>query len=162
LLIYMATIAEAVRQLTLELYSLPDWERRLPIRPLWISPEFWDWADGKAELETKEGGKTLFEHMEQMFREFRCSERFGAGDLKRMIPNPSGVRTMRPPKLRVYGWCPAQHQFVVVCGALESETKADKGLNDRKRDEVLDFIRRNNLGAHVLLGDASAVFPPKT
>ena len=68
---------------------------------------------------------------------------------------------MRPPKLRVYGWCPAAHQFVVVCAALEFETKADKSLNDKKRDEVLDFIRRNDLDEHVLLGDARAVFPPK-
>jgi hypothetical protein len=157
----MATIADAVARLALEPFPLPDWERRLPIRPLWVNPEFWDWAVGKPELETKEGGKTLYEHMEQMFIEFRCAEAFGTGDLRRMVPNRSGVRKMHPPKLRVYGWCPAPHRFVIVCGALESETKADKSLNDRKHDEVLDFIRRNDLAAHVLLGDARAVFPPK-
>ncbi len=157
----MATIAHAIARLALERFPLPEWERRLPIRPLWVNPTFWDWADWNPELETKEGPKTLYEHMEQMFIDFRCSETFGAGDLRRMIPNTSGVRTMRPAKLRVYGWCPAAHQFVVVCAALESETKADKSLNDKKRDEVLDFIRRNDLGDHVLLGDARAVFPPK-
>jgi hypothetical protein len=155
----MATIAAAIAKLALEPFSLPDWERRMPIRSLWLCPEFWDWAV-RPELQVKDGPKTLYEHMEQMFCDFRCSEIFGAGDLRRMLPNKSGVRTMRPPKLRLYGWCPAAHQFVLVCGVLESQTKTDKSLNDRKRDEVIDFIRRNELGAHVLLGDASAVFPP--
>jgi hypothetical protein len=68
---------------------------------------------------------------------------------------------MHPPKLRIFGWCPGPHQFVVVCGALESETKADKRLNDAKLDEVLEFIRRNKLGHTILRGDNRAVFPPR-
>jgi hypothetical protein len=46
-----------------------------------------------------------------------------------------------------------------VTWALESETKADKKLNDKKRDEVLGFIRSNGLGQAVKLGDILAVFP---
>jgi hypothetical protein len=80
--------------------------------------------------------------------------RFAADD-----SNQKGIWKMHPPKLRIYGWCPATHQFVAVTWALESETKADKKLNDKKRDEVLGFIRSNGLGQAVKLGDILAVFP---
>src|SRR5260221_8152569 len=53
-----------------------------------------------------------FDHLEQTFCDFRCSPRFTAGDLKRMMPTAKGIRTMRPPKLRIYGWCPKPHAFV--------------------------------------------------
>jgi hypothetical protein len=67
---------------------------------------------------------------------------------------------MHAPGLRLYGWCPAQRSFVVVTGALESETKNDKRLNDRKREDVVRFIRANDLQSSVFRGDILAVFPP--
>jgi hypothetical protein len=76
-----------------------------------------------------------------------------------MMPTTKGIRTMRPPKLRIYGWCPQPHAFVVVAGALESETKSDRTLNDKKRDEVLAFIKQHKLEHLILTGDNLAVFP---
>jgi hypothetical protein len=158
----MATIEDAVKAQVLEPYALPQWESRLAIRPLWISYVFWDWAD-KDELHDIVHGiarRTLFEHIEQMFCDFRCSERFSAGDLRRILPTKKGVWKMHPPRLRIYGWCPAPHSFVVVGGAFESDTKNDKKLNDKKRDDVLSFITANQLQQHVLIGDHLAIFPP--
>jgi hypothetical protein len=66
-------------------------------------------------------------------------------DLRQMMPTKHGVRSMRPAKLRIYGWCPKPHAFVAVAGALEIETKTDKTLNDKKRDEVLNFIKTHKL-----------------
>jgi hypothetical protein len=160
----MATVEDAVAAKVLEPYRLPDWEVRLPIRPLWVAFEFWDWADGRNDLHDMAvgvGRRTLFEHIEQMFCDFRCSQRFSAGDLRRMMPDTKGIRKMHPPKLRIYGWCPKpNNRFVAVAGALEWETKSDKKLNGKKRDEVLSFIKTHKLEPTVLLGDNLAVFPP--
>jgi hypothetical protein len=159
----MATIDDAVKARIVEPYPLPDWEVRLPIRPLWVAFELWDWIDGKDELHDealKVGGRTLFEHIEQIFCDFRCSPRFPAGDLRQMLPSRKGIRKMHPPKLRIYGWCPAPHAFVAVTAAFESDTKTDKKLNDKKRDYVLAFIKTIKLEKLVLKGDNIAVFPP--
>jgi len=51
--------------------------------------------------------------------------------------------------------------FVIVTGALEKTTKADRDLNDRKRDEVKKFISDHALQNTVMLGDIHAVYPPK-
>jgi hypothetical protein len=160
----MATIGGAIAAKALEVYDLPQWEVRQPIRQLWVNPELWDWVDRTPQLRSKRdrvGGRTLEEHLDQMFCDFRCSDPFPAGDLRRLMPNKHGVRSLHPPKLRIYGWCPGPHQFVAVTGALEAETKADKSLNDRKLKEVLRFIRRNQLERTVLLGDNRAIFPPQ-
>jgi hypothetical protein len=159
----MATIADAVAAQVLEPYELPDWEKRLPIRSLWVSYAFWDWADSKEELHGKSlmvGRRTPYEHIEQMFCDFRCSSCFPAGDLRQMMPNSKGVRKMHPPHVRIYGWAPQPHAFVAVTGALETETKINKKLNDKKRDEVLSFISLHKLEHLVLKGDNLAVFPP--
>jgi hypothetical protein len=159
----MATVEDAVAAKVLELYQLPDWELRLPIRHLWVAFEFWDWIDAKDDLHDMTfgvGGRTLFEHIEQMFCDFRCSQRYPAGDLRQVMPTSKGIRKMHPPKLRIYGWCPKPHAFVAVTGALEVETKRDKKLNDKKRDEVLSFIKTHKLEHTILRGDNLAVFPP--
>jgi hypothetical protein len=161
----MATVEDAVAGKVLEPYPLPDWELRLPIRPLWVAFELWDWIDGKDELHEMGlaiGRRTLFDHIEQTFCDFRCSPRFPAGDLKQMMPTKHGVRTMRPAKVRIYGWCPKQHAFVAVTGALEIDTKTDKTLNDKKRDEARNFIKTHKLEHTILRGDNLAVFPPNS
>ncbi len=66
---------------------------------------------------------------------------------------------MHPPKMRVYGWCPGQFQFVGVTATLESETKADHKLNGAKMKEVRDFIQKHALQNTILRGDVLAVFP---
>jgi hypothetical protein len=89
----MATLEDAVKAQVLELYRLPDWEQRLPIRLLWVAYELWDWTDNTGALHDMAlgvGRRTLFEHLEQTFCDFRCSPRFTAGDLKRMMPTAKG------------------------------------------------------------------------
>ena len=49
--------------------------------------------------------------------------------------------------------------FAAAAYALESETKTNKKLNDKKRDEVLAFIKRHKLEATITRGDVLAVFP---
>lgn len=77
------------------------------------------------------------------------------------MPNKHGIWKLHPPGLRIYGWCPAPRSFVAVTGALESETKTDKKLNDKKRDEVRAFIKLHDVGAHIVRGDILAIFPIK-
>ena len=157
----MATLQEAVAAKALELYVLPQWERRPAIRPLWFAPALWDWVDATPAMSERVGARTLDEHIELTFCEFRCANLFPAGTLRQVMPVKDGVRKLHPPKLRIYGWCPGQHQFVAVTGALESDTKLDKNLNDKKRDDVLQFIRRNGLEETILFGDNLVVFPSK-
>ena len=161
-LTYMATIAEAVAKGVLEKVPLPEWEKRQPIRMLYATPEFLDAIEcdeGLHDTSNKSGGKSLYEHLWQMLRDFRCAKRPGAGDLRRMEPTKKGVWTMRPTKLRLYGWVPAPHSFVIVDWAYETETKDDKSLNDKKRDAVLMFIKTSKLENTKQLGDILALFP---
>jgi hypothetical protein len=159
----MATSDDDLRACGLEPYELPEWEKRQSIRQLWIASDFWDWFDGTNELhdeKQKVGGRTLAEHIEQIFCDYRCSQRPGAGDLRWMMPNKKGVWKLHPAKTRIYGWAPKLDCLVIVCGARESDTKdKTKGsVNDQKRDEVLAFIKAHKLS--VKLGDILAVFPP--
>lgn len=161
----MATVADDLKAAGLELFELPDWELRLPIRQLWIAPGFWTWFDGDDlhDEEAKIGGKTLAEHIEQLFCDIRCSERPAAGDLRRMVPNAKGIWKLHPNGTRLYGWGAKEECIVVVTGAIESETKdKTKGnVNDQKRDEVLAFIKASGLQRHMIYGDILALFPPK-
>jgi hypothetical protein len=159
----MATIADAIAAAVLEVYELPSWEPRLAVNELWVASEFWDVFDSMPELHDmnlSQGRRTIGEHVEQMLSDFRCSARPGAGDLRQMIPNRFGIRKLHPVAARVYGWCPRPRSFVAVTLALESATKNDRSLNDKKRDEVRAFIAKHHLGQSVLLGDILAVFPP--
>jgi hypothetical protein len=158
----MATIAQAIAAKTLEVVPLPAWEKRQTIRALWATPELLDWIEGSTELsdpKNTRGKRTLYEHLWQFFAAYRCSARPGAGDLHTMLPTKKGVWTMRPPALRIYGFCSANQSFVAVTWAFEQETKVDKSLNDKKRDEVLKFIKDNNLEGTVKYGTYDAIFP---
>lgn len=162
LLTYMATIQDAIGKGVLESYGLPDWERRQPIRPLYVATELFSWVDGKAELYDQslaEGGRLLVDHLDQMFCDFRCAERPRAGDIRRMLPTGNGIWKIHPPGLRVYGWVPAVHSFVAVTAALEAETKDDKDLNNAKMKCVQRFARKHSLEDTILRGDVRAVFP---
>jgi len=160
----MATIDDVLGQIA-EVYDLPAWEVRQTINQLWVAPGFWNSFDSTNALHDEklaQGNRTIGEHIEQGLCDFRCSERPGAGDLRRMLPNKHGVWKMHIPGARIYGWCPKKRAFVAVAFALEADTKKDKKLNDAKRDEVLSFVKTHKLGDSVILGDILAIFPPKT
>jgi hypothetical protein len=119
-----------------------------------------DRADDMLALHTtKIGGRTLHEHLELAFCNFRCERNHSAGDLRRMMPTRDGIISLHAPGLRIYGWCPRANELAAVTFALETETKSDKTLNDTKRNEVRDFIKKNKLSDCVLRGDISALFP---
>ena len=158
----MATLEEAVEAGVFDLFELPAWERRLPIRPLHVTRDLIRWADTTPQLHDpalKIGGRTLFEHLISALCAFRCDDRVHYGDIKPLMPTKHGIWRLCPQRLRVYGWCPARHAFIGVTGVLESATKSDRFLNDAKRDEVRAFIRANGLEATVTRGDYLAVFP---
>jgi hypothetical protein len=160
----MATIADALRAAVLEELQLPEWEPRLPERPLFVTPNFLDWADDTPQLHNTKlavGGRTLFEHLVLALCEFRCASHPHAGDLRRLMPTKKGLWKMHTQGLRLYGWCPGKHQLAIVTGALEFETKADKTLNGKKVQEVEAFIKKHNLSGTILRGDTLAVFPHK-
>jgi hypothetical protein len=128
-----------------------------------VASGFFDWVEQTPELVDaiyKQGGRTLLEHLEQTFCDFRCSERPAAGDLRRMMPNKHGIWKLHPPGLRIYGWCPAPATFVAVAGALETATKTVSMLNDKKLQEVRAFISKYDLP--IVRGDILAIFPIKT
>jgi hypothetical protein len=94
------------------------------------------------------GGRTLFEHVAQSFCGFRRGADVHYGDIRRMLPTKAGIWRMYPPGLRVYGWRPARHPFIAVTAAVEADTKRDRRLNDRKRDEALRFAWTPTAPAH--------------
>lgn len=127
-----------------------------------MTPYLFDWADAKPELHDKQlaiGGRTLFEQLILFLCDVRCAARLGAGDLRRMLPTREGILSLHPPGLRLYGWCCAPHSLILVTGALETETKADRRLNDQRRDDVKTFTRRHGVGNTILRGDIRALFP---
>jgi hypothetical protein len=162
-LTFMATIEEAIAQGYLDLFELPDGDERLPVRPLYVTQAFLDFADNTNamhEMKFGAGGRTIFEHLLQALCEFRCGTRpAGAGDLRRMMPTKHGIWSFHTVGLRTYGWCPAPHAFVVITSALEMDTKINKGLNDAKRAEVLAFAKAHGLAETIKLGDLLALFP---
>lgn len=164
LLTYMATILSALREGVLDEFALPDWELREPLRPLLVAPELVDWVDSREDLHKVSAGRSSrspYEHLVQAFCDLRCAERPGAGDLRRLTPTTYGVWKLHPPLLRVYGWFHQPLRFIAVTAAFESETKTDKKLNDRKRDEVRAFIAKHHLGDTVLSGDHRAILQPQ-
>ncbi|MBN9086985.1 MAG: hypothetical protein J0J01_08765 [Reyranella sp.] len=153
----LATTAH-LRATVLQSFDIPTDVDRLPIRPLHLTTELCDWIDGPLyEDKRKIGGRTLYEHLEQYFIEFRCDDVLHA-TLRRMMPNKKGVWKMHPPGLRVYGWVPAPHQFIAVCAALETDTHSDKTLNDKRREEVRDFIKKHHV-TEIVYGDFLHAFP---
>ena len=158
----MATVINIMRCTAIGEFGLPAWEDRSPVRPLWVAEELFAWADNTMELHrTRIGGRSLFEHLEHMFCDFRCSPKINHADLKRMLPTRDGVWHMYPAGLRVYGWCPSPNSFVAVTAATAAATKTDPTLNDTKRDHVLRFARRHGLSSTIQTGDFLALFPNK-
>ncbi|MEY9110432.1 hypothetical protein ABH999_006628 [Bradyrhizobium yuanmingense] len=162
----MATVEDDLAAAGLELFELPEWETRLPVRQLWIADSFWKWFDGTNDLhdpKIKVAGRTLGEHILLMFCSLRCSERPGAGDVKCMMPAKKNVWKLHPPRARLYAWATKPECLVVMDGALEKETKEKThgNLNNKKRDEVVAFIKQQRLTKYVFAGDYLALFPPK-
>ncbi|HWK97363.1 MAG TPA: hypothetical protein VNR39_18245 [Pseudolabrys sp.] len=147
----------------MELFRLPEHEVRMACWPLWIAHSFWDWYDSTEALHDEKqlyGGRTMGEHIDQLFCDLRCSKRPGSGgDLRRMMPNVDGVWSLHSYGVRCYGWASGAGSFVVVTGALEAETKRNKKLNDLKRDEVKKFVSDHKLESTVKLGDINAIYP---
>src|SRR3954465_6394968 len=109
----MATLSDIVAKGVLDPFELPQWESRLPIHPLYVAGTLFDWVAATADLQTQKiGRRTLFEHLEQTFCDFRCSARPPAGDLRRMTPTKHGIWKLHPPGLRVYGFAPSIRTFV--------------------------------------------------
>jgi hypothetical protein len=158
---FLATLSDALRRRILEGYRLPDWETRPPRRPLYVASELDQWIDGTPELLVeKVGPRLLIEHLEQLLCDFRCSERPPAADIRRMKPTPRGILSAHAPGLRIYGWCCEPGRFIAIDAALERETKSDKTLNDRKRDNVLAFAKTNGLEGLIMKGEIYELFPP--
>jgi len=158
----MATIDDLVLSGVIEGFELPEWEARGAVRPLHMTPGLFEWGDDKPELHDPRlaiGRRTLFEHFIQFLCDVRCAAKLGAGNLRRLMPTREGILSLHPPGLRLYGWCCAPHSLILVTGALESETKTDRRLNDLKRDEVRRFTRQHNVSHTILRGDIRALFP---
>jgi hypothetical protein len=161
MLTFMATLSVALRRSVLEEYRLPDWETRLMRRPLYFAPELPQWVSATPELlKQRIGPRLLVEHFEQLLCDFCCSERPPAADVRRMTPTGVGILSAHAPGLRVYGWCCAPGRFVAIDAALETTTKFDKGLNNRKRDGVLAFAKKNGLQSTIMKGELYELFPP--
>ena len=132
----------------------------MPVRPLYVASELFDWVDSTDALYSKKRGqRTLYEHLEQALCDFRCSDRPPAGELRRVMPTKRGVWKICPPGLRIFGWCPAPHSFVAVTAAFADETHAETSLTDAKVRYVRAFIARYELDETIEYGDVNALFP---
>lgn len=153
----------AVRSGHLERFDVPEWYHGIPVRPLYVAPEFWSWVDDEDALHVvpRDGSRrTIYEQVEIMLADLRCAARPpGAHELRRLTPNKKGIWKLHPPGARLYGWFPAPGTFVLVSGATEADTKADKGRNASEVDKVEAFIRARGFGAFITLGDYRAVYP---
>jgi hypothetical protein len=157
----MATFEQALANGTLETVPVPSWDSRLPIRPLFASQDFLENIETDPVLHDPNlriANLTLYEHLWQRMADFRCSVRPGSGDLHLVMPVEKGVWKMHPNGLRVFGWAPMKHSLVLINYALASKTHGTS-LVAEKRDEVLDFIKGNQLTATVQKGGYLEVFP---
>lgn len=159
----MATIAGALTARVLEEFALPEHEGRDPLRPLYVATELFDWIDETDALYIENwsptsGGRSRFEHLEQMFCDFRCSLRPLVGDLNRVTPTAKGVWKMQPAGLRVFGWVPMPHAFVAVCAAFTGDTHGKNSTVDLMVERVLAFAKKHDLHGTFQTGDRSALF----
>jgi hypothetical protein len=158
----MATLVGALRAGVLVEYRLPDWETRPIVRPAYHAPDLMQWVDATPEMiDARHAltGRLLVEHLDQLFCDFRCSDRPPAGDVRRMMPTGRGVLSAHAPGLRVYGFCASPGRFVGITAALERDTKNDRRLNARKMGEVLAFVRQHDLENVILRGELYELFP---
>jgi hypothetical protein len=158
----MATLLDAVRNDVLEKYEVPDWDKRNPVRQVFTAPALWDWIDNepRAHVATaKRGGRSPFEHLEQMLSDYCCEPRaLRYGDLKQIIPTGDGVWRIHPPGLRVFGWIAANQTFVAVSAAMKSDLVSKTETYDQHRRTVLSFAIANGLEHTILRGDYLAIF----
>lgn len=158
----MATILDAVRSCCVEVYEKPIWEHRLAKRSIYVRPEFWNWVDNDERLHDdahSQGGRTLFEHLEQAFCDHMCSAKgLGHGDLKRVSPTREGIWKIHSIGLRTFGWCLESGDFVVVCGGLIGDVKGPPPLYDVYKQKCLDFAKAESLEQTITLGDYLAIF----
>lgn len=159
----MATIAQALERGLLHEFRMPDHDGRAPVRPLYIADCFYDWADHADELHERNwhrhhGSRTRFEHMVQAFADFRCDPRPLVGELNRICPTSKGVWKIQPPGTRIFGWVPRPHAFVVVHGALDTETHGRGNVIRQRVADVIKFAKDNRLERTILRGDRIALF----
>lgn len=164
----MTTIQAALRSGVLEEFRLSEWERRDPLRPLYVAGELFDWVESNEDLHiakwgNRTGGRTRYEHLEQMFNDFRCDVRPLVGDMNRVQPTKQGIWKMQCPGLRIFGWVPAPHSFVAVAPEFADATHG-KGAGARIDELVRDtlkFAADHGLESTIIKGDRLALFPPQ-
>jgi hypothetical protein len=146
---------------------MPDYDGRTPLRPLYLARDFVDWVNDTPELDEEDwsdrtGGRTRFEHLDQMLADFRCDLRPLVGDLNRVQPTKKGVWSMHCPGVRVFGWAPDQFSLVAVTAAFAENTHGKGSIVGQKTADVLDFIKTNGLSETVQYGERSGLFQQKT
>lgn len=160
---FRATISHGLSQGWIELFEVPEWESRMALRPLYVTPGFWTWIDNTPELHAPMkalGSRSIFEQIELMLIEFRCAERPpGASELRRMVPTKHGVWKAHPPGARLFGWVPEPGSLVVVSGERESIIKSNRPLYDQHLQGVMDYQKLHGLESWIVRGDYRAIFP---
>lgn len=146
---------------------MPDHDGRNPVRPLYLAAELIRWVDETDELYVEDwsdraGGRSRFEHLEQMLSDFRCDRRPLVGDLNRVKPTKRGIWSMHCPGLRVFGWVPDTWSIVAVAVAFAEDAHGPNSVVDAKINEVLDFAKANGLAGTIQLGERSGLFQQKT
>lgn len=163
LLTFKATISHGLSQGWIELFEVPDWESRMALRSLYVTPGFWTWVDGTAELHEPLkalGSRSIFEQIELMLIDFRCADRPpGASELRRMIPTKHGVWKAHPPGARLFGWVPEPGSLVIVSGEREAIIKTNRPLYEQHLKGVMDFQKLHGLESWIVRGDYRAIFP---
>jgi hypothetical protein len=161
----MATIRDALNLGVLEEFRLPFYEPRPALRPLYIAAVFYDEVDAAEDLHDAgrgKGGRSRFEHLLQTFVDFRCEKRPLVGDLRRLQPTRLGLWKMHPPLLRMFGWVPEPHQFVVVNFARIEDCHGPGSVVDQRRQAVLEFAKAHKLENTIRKEDHLALFPAHT
>ena len=167
LLTYMATIAECIRDGILAEFAMPDFDPREPRRRLLVATELFDWIDGTEKLydqnwSRKNGGRTIAEHLERTFADFRASRFPLVGDIRRVQPASKGVWKIHSPGLRVFGWVPQPHEFVCVVADFVENTHGAGSTVRLKVGQVLNFAKIHGLEDTIKRGDHIALFPSQT
>jgi hypothetical protein len=160
----MATIADCIRSGVLVEFAMPDSDHREPRRKLFVAESLFDWIDGTERLydrnwSKQSGGRTMAEHLERTFADFRASRFPLVGDLKRVQPDKKLVWKIHSPGLRIFGWVPQAHQFVCVTADFVENTHGPGSTVKLKISQVLDFANRHQISATMQRGDHIALFP---
>lgn len=158
-------IKDALRAKVIEEWALPAHEGREALRRVYIAGEMFDRVDNDVSLhhaKEGEGGRTRYEQMLIALADFRCLQRPGGADIKRLMPTKKGVWSLHARGLRIFGWITEASAFVAVTYEHTEACHGRGSLVEARLADVLAFAEKYKLASTIQYGDLLALVPKNT